>query len=51
MVEGVDYSDTTAAVVANVAPLRAYNYGLAGFDCSQSLKINWLWNVPGPSKR
>ena len=48
--KALDYSDTTAAAVANFAPLRAYNYGLAGFDRNQSLKINWLWNIPGASR-
>lgn len=46
----LDYSDTTTAGVANFAPLRLYNYGLAGYDRDHAVKINWLWDIPKASK-
>jgi hypothetical protein len=29
-----------------VAPLRAWNYGMAGFDRTHVVNINWSWKVP-----
>lgn len=48
--KALDYSDITTAGVANFAPLRTYNYGLAGYDRDHSVKINWLWSIPSASR-
>jgi hypothetical protein len=40
---------TPPAAVNNAVPaslFRAWNYGLAGFDRTHIVKINWLWDVP-----
>ena len=47
--KAMDLVDTDFGAVNNAVPaslFRAWNYGLAGFDRTQILKINWLWDVP-----
>jgi hypothetical protein len=44
-----DWDDTAFAAVNNAVPaslFRAWNYGLAGFDRTQLVKINWQWDIP-----
>ncbi|MCX6633500.1 MAG: carboxypeptidase-like regulatory domain-containing protein [Acidobacteria bacterium] len=42
----LDFNDDDFGAVNTVAPLRAWNYGLAGFDRTQVVKVNWLWHLP-----
>jgi hypothetical protein len=42
----LDYNDGDFGAINTVAPLRDWNYGLAGFDRTHIVKINWLWSVP-----
>lgn len=44
--KALDYTDGEFGAINTVAPLRAWNYGLAGFDRTHVIKINWLWDVP-----
>src|SRR5581483_9578382 len=44
--KALDYTDGEFGVINTVAPLRDWNYGLAGFDRTHILKINWLWSCP-----
>jgi hypothetical protein len=49
---GRDYADATTgtgSTVAQFAPLRAYSYGLASYDRTHALKVNWLWSIPNAS--
>jgi hypothetical protein len=54
--KALDYTDTTTLPstvelrLGNFAPLRAYNYGLAGYDRDHAVKINWLWSIPQASR-
>jgi hypothetical protein len=48
--KALDYGDATTSTVAQFAPLRAYSYGLAGYDRDHALKINWLWSIPRASR-
>ncbi|HTM47434.1 MAG TPA: carboxypeptidase regulatory-like domain-containing protein [Bryobacteraceae bacterium] len=44
--KALDYNDGDFGAINTVAPLREWNYGLAGFDRTHVVKINWLWSVP-----
>ena len=47
--KAMDWTDTDFGAVNNAVPaslFRAWNYGLAGFDRTQILNINWMWDVP-----
>ncbi len=47
--KAMDWADTDFAAVNNAVPaslFRAWNYGLASFDRTNTLKLNWLWDVP-----
>ena len=44
--KAMDYNDGDFGAINTVAPLREWNYGLAGFDRTHVVKINWLWSVP-----
>jgi hypothetical protein len=47
--KSMDYSDSTTDAVSNLVPVRIWNYGLASFDRTHVVKVNWLWDVPkGP---
>src|SRR5581483_11233517 len=46
--KAMDWDDTAFAPVNNAVPanlFRAWNYGLAGFDRKQLMKINWQWDI------
>lgn len=45
--KSMDYVDGDQARVPSIVSTRVWNYGLAGFDRTHVLKINWLWNAPG----
>lgn len=47
--KAMDWDDTAFAAVNNAVPanlFRAWNYGMAGFDRTNIVKINWLWETP-----
>ena len=47
--KAMDWNDTAFGPVNNAVPaslFRAWNYGLAGFDRTNVVKANWLWDVP-----
>ena len=44
--KALDYNDGDFGAVNTVAPLRAWNYGRAGFDRRHVVKVNWLWSLP-----
>jgi hypothetical protein len=43
----LDYTDSDTGTVSTFIPVRVWNYGLAGFDRTHVVKINWLYDVPG----
>jgi hypothetical protein len=44
--KAMDYVDGGYGVVNTLAPVRMWNYGLAGFDRTHALKVNGLWDLP-----
>ena len=47
--KAMDWNDTAFSAVNTAVPaslFRAWNYGLAGFDRTNIVKINWLWETP-----
>jgi len=43
----LDISDTDNNLVSPFFPARSFNYGYAGGDRPQNLRMNWLYEVPG----
>jgi hypothetical protein len=51
--KAMDYADTdegNSAFVSDFLPLRAWNYGKAGFDHTHILVLNWVYQLPKLSK-
>ncbi len=44
--KAMDYNDSDTTTVSPFVPVRVWNYGLAGFDRTHALKVNWVWEVP-----
>ena len=47
--KAMDWADGADGAVNNDVPaslFRAWNYGLAGFDRTNLVKLNWIWDVP-----
>ncbi len=44
--KAMDFNDTDSATVSPLVPVRVWNYGLASFDRTHVLKINYVWDVP-----
>jgi hypothetical protein len=44
--KALDFNDGEFGGINTTAPLREWNYGLAGFDRTHVLKLNWLWDTP-----
>jgi hypothetical protein len=44
--KAMDYNSGDADSVSVLLPVRVWNYGLASFDRTHVLKINWLWETP-----
>lgn len=44
--KALDFTDGDFGAVNTVAPYRAWNYGLAGFDRRHVVKISWNWSAP-----
>jgi hypothetical protein len=45
--KALDFNDDDNNVISTLVPLRVWNYGLAAFDRTHVVKLNWLWEVPG----
>lgn len=46
--KALDYNDTDFTNVSLLIPARIWNYGLASFDRTHVVKINYLWDIPAP---
>jgi hypothetical protein len=46
--KALDYNDTDFLNVSSLIPARIWNYGLASYDRTHLVKINYLWDVPAP---
>jgi hypothetical protein len=44
--KAMDYTDAETDSLSAFVPVRQWNYGLASFDRTHNLKVNWLWDVP-----
>jgi carboxypeptidase family protein/TonB-dependent receptor-like protein len=44
--KAMDYNDTDTSAVTTLVPLKSWNYGLAGFDRTHVVKLNYLLDVP-----
>jgi len=49
--KALDFVDTDTAAVSALVDTRVWHYGLAGFDRTHVLKLDWLWNAPKASVR
>ncbi|MEX2262097.1 MAG: TonB-dependent receptor [Bryobacteraceae bacterium] len=49
--KAMDYADGNFTTIATHAPLRAWNYGKAGFDRTHNLVISYTWDLPKVSPR
>ncbi len=44
--KAMDYTDAHNQNVSTLLPVRVWNYGLASFDRTHVLKVNWLYALP-----
>ena len=44
--KAMTFNDFDNAVVSPLVPVRVWNYGLASFDRTHILKLDWLWDLP-----
>ena len=44
--KALDYNDSDTDAVSTLVPVRVWNYGLADFDRTHVMKLNWLWDLP-----
>jgi len=44
--KAMDFVDGDQNRVVTLVSPRVWNYGLAGFDRTHILKVNWLWEIP-----
>lgn len=44
--KAMDFNDTDSDSVSPLVPLRVWNYGLASFDRTHVLRINYVWDLP-----
>ncbi len=44
--KAMDFNDTDTEAISALVPVRVWNYGLASFDRTHVLKINYLWDSP-----
>jgi hypothetical protein len=42
----LDFTDDDAVNVSTLVPVRVWNYGLAAFDRTHVVKMNWQWELP-----
>jgi hypothetical protein len=48
--KSMDYVSNDFAAVADVVPIKIWNYGKSDFDRTHIVQINWLWDLPGATK-
>jgi hypothetical protein len=48
--KSMDYVSNDFAAVADIVPIKIWNYGKSDFDRTHIVQINWLWDVPGLTK-
>ncbi len=46
--KAMDYNDTDFLNVSSLISPKIWNYGLAGFDHTHAVRINYLWDIPAP---
>ncbi|MEX2261159.1 MAG: carboxypeptidase-like regulatory domain-containing protein [Bryobacteraceae bacterium] len=44
--KAMGFNDNDNEGVSTLVPVRVWNYGLASYDRTHVLKLNWLWDVP-----
>lgn len=44
--KAMDFNDADTDTIVAIVPVRAWNYGLAGFDRTHILNINYIWDLP-----
>ena len=44
--KALDYNDSDTELVSPFVPVRVWNYGLASFDRTHTLRLNWVWDIP-----
>ena len=49
--KAMDYTDVETQSISSQVPVRQWNYGMAAFDHTHNVKINWLWDVPAAGVR
>jgi len=47
----LDFNDTDTAVISPLVDRRVWNYGLADFDRTHILNINYVWKIPAPASK
>ncbi len=48
--KSMDYVSNDFAAVADIVPIKIWNYGKSDFDRTHIVQINWLWDIPGISR-
>jgi hypothetical protein len=46
--KAMNYADEDGNGISPFIPVRVWNYGLASYDRTHVLKINWIYDVPAP---
>ena len=44
--KALGFNDSDEQIVSNLVPVRVWNYGLASYDRTHVLKLNWLYDLP-----
>ena len=44
--KALDYADSDTTAISTLVDTKVWHYGLAGFDRTHVLKLDWLWNTP-----
>jgi hypothetical protein len=44
--KAMSFNDADDQTVSNLVPVRVWNYGLASYDRTHVLKLNWLYDLP-----
>jgi hypothetical protein len=44
--KAMDFNDADATAVSSLISPHVWNYGMASFDRTHIVKINWLWDIP-----
>jgi len=48
--KSMDYVSNDFAAVADIVPIKIWNYGKSDFDHTHIVQINWLYDIPGLTK-